>query len=169
MPIFSKIRVRIYIAVYVVQNISVKWICEQSVELYIQTPREVHSIKQRNPDICSVFRNELIAIDMVLEKIMNKSNYKDLWILSDNRSSIQHLKNWAGIEDKISLSILRKVKLISHHHKVHFQWIPSHAIIYVNELVDTLAKEVLDHPVPSTSKLAYLELFSKQKTQNKAK
>ncbi|GFV13924.1 RNase H domain-containing protein [Trichonephila clavipes] len=98
---------------------------------------------------------------MGLEKIKSESNHEDLWILSDSSSSIQYLKTWARIGDKISLSILLKVKLISHHHKAHFQQIPTHVNIYGNELADTFAKEGQDHPVPSTLKLIYLELFSK--------
>ncbi|GFW99924.1 RNase H domain-containing protein [Trichonephila clavipes] len=34
-------------------------------------------------------------------------------------------------------------------------------------MADILAKEGLDHPVPSTSELTYLELFSRQMAQNK--
>ncbi|XP_054713017.1 uncharacterized protein LOC129222530 [Uloborus diversus] len=136
---------------------------------YITTLQEKFFLKQRNPDFCSVFRSELIAIHIGLEKIMCENNFGDLWILSDSKSSIQHLRNWSLIEDKTSLSILRKVKLIALQHKVHFQWIPSHVDIYGNELADTLAKESLAHPTPFTSELTYLELFSQQKANNKEK
>ncbi|GFS47431.1 RNase H domain-containing protein [Trichonephila inaurata madagascariensis] len=98
---------------------------------------------------------------MGLVKIKSESNYEDLWTLPDSHNSIQYLKTWAHIGDKISLSILRKVILISHYHKAHFQQIPSHVNIYGNELADTLAEEGLDHPVSSTLELTYLELFSR--------
>ncbi|XP_071034143.1 uncharacterized protein [Parasteatoda tepidariorum] len=137
--------------------------------VFIETPRENYTLHQRNPDFCSVFRSELIAIDRGLEKILSEGHLGNTWILSDSRSSIQHLKNWALIGDKTSFSILQKVKLISQQHEVHFQWIPSHVDIHGNELADTLAKKGLDHPVPSTSELTYLELFARQKAQNKQK
>ncbi|GBL83357.1 hypothetical protein AVEN_110669-1 [Araneus ventricosus] len=92
--------------------------------IYIETPRYKYSIKQRNPDFCSVFRSELLALDVGLETIMSESNFGDLWILTDSHSSIQHVKNWTYIGDKTSLSILQKLKLISLRHDVHFQWIP---------------------------------------------
>ncbi|GFT66746.1 RNase H domain-containing protein [Trichonephila clavipes] len=87
--------------------------------------------------------SELIATDIGLVKILSESIYGDLWILSDSLNLKQRLKNWAHIGDKISLSTLRKVKLNSHHHKVRFQWIPSHVNIYGDEVADTLAKEDL--------------------------
>ncbi|GBO39804.1 hypothetical protein AVEN_225410-1 [Araneus ventricosus] len=72
----------------------------------IETPCDKYSIEQRNPDFCSVFQSELLAIDVGLETIMSESNFGDLWILTDSHSSIQHLKNWTYIGDKTSLSIL---------------------------------------------------------------
>ncbi|GFV87498.1 RNase H domain-containing protein [Trichonephila clavipes] len=98
---------------------------------------------------------------------MNESNYEDICILSHSRNSIQHLKNWAHIGDKISLSILQKVKLIPHHYKVRFQWTPCHVNICRNELADTFEKEELDHIIPYTSELTYLELVSRQKAPSK--
>ncbi|GBN77835.1 hypothetical protein AVEN_191898-1 [Araneus ventricosus] len=95
-------------------------------------------------------------------------NFRDLWILTDSRGSIQHLKNWTYIEDKTSLSISQKLKLTSLHHDVHFQWIPSHVDIHGNKLVDNLAKEGSSHPIPSSSEITLLELFSRKKAQNKA-
>ncbi|GBL86188.1 hypothetical protein AVEN_131935-1 [Araneus ventricosus] len=136
--------------------------------IYTETLRDKYSIKQCNPDFCSVFRSELLAIDVVLLTIMSESNFGDLWILTDSRSSIQHLKNWTYIGDKTSLSILQKLKLISLQHEVHFQWIPSHVDIHGNELADNLAKEGSSHPTPSSSEITFLELFSQKKGQNKA-
>ncbi|GBO00619.1 hypothetical protein AVEN_94866-1 [Araneus ventricosus] len=97
---------------------------------------------------------------------MSESNFGDLWILTDSRRSIQHLKNWTYIGDKTSLSILQKMKLISLQHDEHFQWITSH--IHGNELADNLAKEGSSHPIPSSSEITFLELFSRKKAQNKA-
>ncbi|GBM05415.1 hypothetical protein AVEN_94719-1 [Araneus ventricosus] len=108
--------------------------------IYIETPPDKYSIKQCNPDFCSVFRSKLLAIDVGLATIMSESNFGDLWILTDSRSSIQHLKIWTSIGDKKSLSILQKLKLISYQHDVHFQWIPSHADIHGNELAERKPK-----------------------------
>ncbi|GBN19373.1 Serine/threonine-protein kinase PINK1, mitochondrial [Araneus ventricosus] len=99
---------------------------------------------------------------------MSERNFGDLWILTDSRSSIQHLKNWTYIGDKTSLSILQKFKLISLQHDVHFQWMPLHVDIHGNELANNLAKEASSHPIPSSSETTFLELFSRKKAQNKA-
>ncbi|GBL75906.1 hypothetical protein AVEN_234245-1 [Araneus ventricosus] len=48
--------------------------------VYIKTPREVRKIKLRNPDNCSVFRSELLAIEAGLEAILNENNYGAVWI-----------------------------------------------------------------------------------------
>ncbi|GBM08210.1 hypothetical protein AVEN_32761-1 [Araneus ventricosus] len=98
---------------------------------------------------------------------MSESNFGDLWILTDSRSSIHHLKNWAYTGDNTSLSILQKLKLISFQHDVHFQWIPSHVDIHGNELADNLAKEGSSHPIPSSSEITFLEQFSPKQAQNK--
>ncbi|GFV92240.1 uncharacterized protein TNCV_1896761 [Trichonephila clavipes] len=45
------------------------------------------------PDGCSVFRSELIAIDEVIGSLATLPNEKEIWILSDSRSAIQHLSN----------------------------------------------------------------------------
>ncbi|GFV33745.1 putative RNA-directed DNA polymerase from transposon BS [Trichonephila clavipes] len=95
----------------------------------------------RNTDFSSVFKSELTAIKLGLEAIIIESDYGELWILSDSRSSLQHLHNWTQVGDKTSISILHNLKLISKHHDVHFQWIPSHVDIFGNEQADRLARE----------------------------
>ena len=52
---------------------------------------------------------------------------------------------------------------------MHFQWVPSHVDIHRNEVTDTLSREGLEHPVPSTQELTYQELYSKKIAQNKEK
>ncbi|GFV85840.1 RNase H domain-containing protein [Trichonephila clavipes] len=65
-------------------------------------------ISIRNPDHCSVFRSELIAISGALDHALN--SYKDsIWILTDSRSSIQYLKNWPKIMDSTGVDILSKL------------------------------------------------------------
>ncbi|GFX21025.1 RNase H domain-containing protein [Trichonephila clavipes] len=60
--------------------------------IFSNTPGNDVKISIRNPDHCSVFRSQLIAISGALEHALN--SYKDsIWILTDSRSSIQYLKN----------------------------------------------------------------------------
>ncbi|UYV72274.1 hypothetical protein LAZ67_9002427 [Cordylochernes scorpioides] len=56
-------------------------------------------MNRRNPDFCSVFRSELIAIYEALKSIRN-TNYQDIWILTDSRSAIQHLSHTGDLRDK---------------------------------------------------------------------
>ncbi|GFS81562.1 uncharacterized protein NPIL_172391 [Nephila pilipes] len=67
--------------------------------------------------------------------------YQDIWILTDSRSSIQHLQNWLRIGDRASFSKLILLQKLSFCHNVHFQWILSHISISDDEVADTLAKE----------------------------
>ncbi|GBO45090.1 hypothetical protein AVEN_167986-1 [Araneus ventricosus] len=43
-----------------------------------------------------------------------------------------------------------------------------HVDIHGNELADNLAKEGSSHPIPSSSEITFLELFSRKRAQNKA-
>ncbi|GFS66986.1 uncharacterized protein TNCV_2527781 [Trichonephila clavipes] len=58
----------------------------------------------------------------------------------------QYHYKWFIVGDKISVSILHKLKHISQHHDIHFQWIPSLAELYGNEMADKLAKEGCNLP-----------------------
>ncbi|GFX00461.1 RNase H domain-containing protein [Trichonephila clavipes] len=82
-------------------------------------------------------------------------------ILSDSRSSLQHLHNWTQVGDKTSISILHNLKLISKHHDVHFQWIPSHVDIFGNEQADRLAREGCSLLTTSSPAITYSEHQSK--------
>ncbi|XP_054720930.1 uncharacterized protein LOC129230551 [Uloborus diversus] len=55
-------------------------------------------LSRRNPDFCSVFKSELIAIDEGLGSILSSPGSSAVWILSDSRSSIQYLSNWHKVE-----------------------------------------------------------------------
>ncbi|GFV03881.1 uncharacterized protein TNCV_3173151 [Trichonephila clavipes] len=61
--------------------------------IHIKSQYHILRIQRRNPDSCSVFRSELIAIDEALGSLASLPNGKDIWILSDSRSAIQHLSN----------------------------------------------------------------------------
>ncbi|GFX98670.1 RNase H domain-containing protein [Trichonephila clavipes] len=62
--------------------------------IYIKSQDHILRIQRRNPDDCSVFRSELIAIDEALGSLASLPTGKEIWILSDSRSAIQHLSNW---------------------------------------------------------------------------
>ncbi|GFS62223.1 RNase H domain-containing protein [Trichonephila clavipes] len=133
--------------------------------IYIKS-QDILRIQRRNPDGCSVFRSELIAIDEALGSLASLPNGKEIWILSDSRSAIQHLSNWQSVRDNVGVSILAKLKRLSTSHQIHQQWIPSR-ILEGNEIADTLAKAgARELPEPSAP-LTFLEMFSRTKHQNK--
>ncbi|GFV01784.1 RNase H domain-containing protein [Trichonephila clavipes] len=68
--------------------------------IYIENSGQNFYFCHRNPDFSSVFKSELMAIKLGLEAIINESDYGELWILSDSRSSLQHLHNWTQVETK---------------------------------------------------------------------
>ncbi|GFY27229.1 probable RNA-directed DNA polymerase from transposon BS [Trichonephila clavipes] len=133
--------------------------------IYIENSGENFYFCHRNPDFSSVFKSELMAIKLGLEAIINESDYGELWILSDSRSSLQHLHNWTQVGDKTSISILHNLKLISKHHDVHFQWIPSHVDIFGNEQTDRLAREGCSLLTTSSPAITYSEHQSKVNRQ----
>ncbi|GFV65223.1 putative RNA-directed DNA polymerase from transposon BS [Trichonephila clavipes] len=129
--------------------------------IYIGNSGQNFYFCHRSPDFSSVFKSELTAIKLGLEAIINESDYKELWILSDSRSSLQHLHNWTQVGDKTSISILHNLKLISKHHDVHFQWISSHVDIFGNEQADLLAREGCSLLTTSSPAITYSEHQSK--------
>ncbi|GFX26806.1 RNase H domain-containing protein [Trichonephila clavipes] len=133
--------------------------------IYIENSGQNFYFCHRNPDFSLVFKSELTAIKLGLEAIINESDYGELWILSDSRSSLQHLHNWTQVGDKTSISILHNLKLISKHHDVHFQWIPSHVDIFGNEQADRLAREGCSLLTTSSPAITYSEHQSKVNRQ----
>ncbi|GFS63000.1 RNase H domain-containing protein [Trichonephila clavipes] len=108
--------------------------------IYIKSLDHFLRIQRRNPDGCSVFRSELRAIDEALGSLRSLPNGKDIWILFDSRSAIQHLSNWKSVRDNVGVSILSKLKRLFTSHQIHLQWIPSDVDLEGNEIADTLAK-----------------------------
>lgn len=131
----------------------------------IKTHTFSSQFKLRNPDLCSVFRSELIAIEG-MKTIKTETSYNDIWILTDSLSAIQDLSNWTRIGDRASLSILEILKDISKQHGVYFQWVPSHMGLSGNETADALAKEGASLPLTSCDSLTYLENYSRKKILN---
>ncbi|GFW69662.1 putative RNA-directed DNA polymerase from transposon BS [Trichonephila clavipes] len=133
-------------------------------EIYIKSQDHILRIQKRNS---SVFRSELIAIDEALGSLASLPNGKEIWILSDSRSAIQHLSNWQSVRDNVGVSILTELKRLSTSHQIHLQWIPSHKDLEGNEIADTLAKAgACEVPEPSAP-LTFLEIFSRTKYHNK--
>ncbi|GBN42777.1 hypothetical protein AVEN_31614-1 [Araneus ventricosus] len=106
----------------------------------IKTPDAIAKIKKRNPNFCSVFRSELMAIDEALDHMISNNSSCDIWIFTGSRSSIQFLSNWRNIGDKTGTNIVNKLRIYSSHNDIHLQWIPSHVDLFFNDLVDELAR-----------------------------
>lgn len=129
--------------------------------VYITTTFGEQEFKIRNPDNCSVFRSELIAIRRGLQyAVQVKDHSRDIWILTDSRSSIQHLSNWSTVGDQTSLDILKLLESLSPDHTVHFQWIPSHVGVEGNEKADFLARSGSEEGVNPGGELTFSEISS---------
>ncbi|GFT01738.1 putative RNA-directed DNA polymerase from transposon BS [Trichonephila clavipes] len=62
--------------------------------VYIPTPSGALEFKIKNPNYCSVFRSELIAIRRGLQCAAQlEDRFQEIWILTDSRATIQHLAN----------------------------------------------------------------------------
>ncbi|UYV69029.1 hypothetical protein LAZ67_6002109 [Cordylochernes scorpioides] len=130
----------------------------------IKATNGIEKMNRRNPDFCSVFRSELIAIYEALKSIRN-TNYQDIWILTDSRSAIQHLSHTGELRDKVSRNIIGYLQKLSKTSKIHLQWIPSHVGIEGNEAADVLAKKGTKEPLPQKNKLTFKEIETVAKTK----
>ncbi|GBM24118.1 hypothetical protein AVEN_50236-1 [Araneus ventricosus] len=113
----------------------------------------------RNPDNCSVFRSELLAIREALNFALHFEN-SDIYILTDSKSSIQYLKNWSEIREKTGQEVVSKIATLSQKSRVCYQWIPSHVGVFGNEEADVLAKEGSALPSATSSELFTSEIYS---------
>ncbi|GFY11486.1 RNase H domain-containing protein [Trichonephila clavipes] len=86
-------------------------------------------------------------------------------ILTDSRSSIQHLWNWPSINQSTSRSILHLFQQLSDWHPIHLQWVLSHVGLPRNEVVDDLAKAATSDPVNPEDHmvLTSTEIYSRAK------
>ncbi|GBL80252.1 hypothetical protein AVEN_92188-1 [Araneus ventricosus] len=112
----------------------------------------------RNPDNCSVFRSELLAIREALNFALHFEN-SDIFVLTDSKSSIQYLKNWPEIREKTGQEVVSKIATLSQKSRVCFQWIPFYVGIFGNEEADVLAKEGSALPSASSSELFTSEIY----------
>ncbi|GBO23184.1 hypothetical protein AVEN_186304-1 [Araneus ventricosus] len=118
----------------------------------------------RNPDNCSVFRSELLAIREALNFALHFEN-NDIYILTDSKSSIQYLKNWPEFREKTDQEVISKISTLSQKSRVCFQWIPSHVGVFGNEEADVLSKEGSALPFATSSELFTSEIYSIQKAK----
>ncbi|GFU32216.1 RNase H domain-containing protein [Trichonephila clavipes] len=145
---------------FLVQGIRQLQLFLLSYQSISNTPGNDVKISIRNPDHCSVFRSELIAISGAL------NSYKDsIWILTDSRSSIQYLKSWPKIMDSTGLDIFSKLVRLGQRKQVCLQWIPSHVGVPGNEAADELAGRGCDPPNPSSAVLTHMKIHSFQRNK----
>ncbi|GFW15110.1 hypothetical protein TNCV_172571 [Trichonephila clavipes] len=127
--------------------------------VYIPTSSGALEFKIKNPNYCSVFRSELIAIRRGLQCAAQlEDRFQEIWILTDSRASIQHLANWGDIGDQTSLDILSLLHYLSSGHSIHFQWIPLHVSIEGNERADFLASTAAVEGVSPRGNLTFSEI-----------
>ncbi|GFX94394.1 RNase H domain-containing protein [Trichonephila clavipes] len=105
------------------------------------------------------------GIPLDAAKIYTEGTFSEIWILTDSRSSIQHLSNWSFIGDSTSKSILRLFQQLSDRHPIHLQWVPSHVGLLGNEVADDLAKAATSNPVDPEDHmvLTSTEIYSRAK------
>ncbi|GFY36035.1 RNase H domain-containing protein [Trichonephila clavipes] len=91
--------------------------------------------------------------------------FSEIWILTNSRSSIQHLSKWPSIGDSTSRSILRLFQQLSDRHPIHLQWFPSHVGLRGNEVADDLEKAVASNHVDPEDHmvLASTQIYSRAK------
>ncbi|UYV60306.1 hypothetical protein LAZ67_1000788 [Cordylochernes scorpioides] len=100
---------------------------------------------------------KLLAIEKGLTECKNSN--KNIRILSDSISVIQHIKDIDSAKDKTTTKIIKILKKISQENQITFQWIPSHVNIDGNEMADQLAKEGCKGQ-PENSQLTYSKISS---------
>ncbi|GFV59126.1 putative RNA-directed DNA polymerase from transposon BS [Trichonephila clavipes] len=140
--------------------------CISGSRVYIPTPSGALEFKIKNPNYCSVFRSELIAIRRGLQCAAQlEYRFQEIWILTDSRASIQHLANWGDIGDQTSLDILSLLRDLSSGHGIHFQWIPSPVGIKGNERADFLARTAAVEGVSPRGNLTFSEISTISKLE----
>ncbi|GFX31097.1 hypothetical protein TNCV_2026001 [Trichonephila clavipes] len=113
-------------------------LAEVSNGVNILTPTGVVDIKIKNPNFCSVFKSELIAIRRGCSSHMKPMFSSKT--LTDNPDSSQHLSNWTFLGDMTSFDIFNLLDRISSNHCVNFQRVSSLVGIDGNEEADFLAR-----------------------------
>ncbi|GFU13873.1 RNase H domain-containing protein [Nephila pilipes] len=131
--------------------------------VYIKYRDQEVKIQTRNPDSYSVFHSEIILIKEGMELFESLSHNKEIWILIDSRSCIQHLTNWQSVRDSIEVQMLKNLKRFSTSHQIHLQCTHSHIDIEGNDITDTLDKVEASEVSMPTAPLTYFKIFSSGK------
>ncbi|UYV83348.1 hypothetical protein LAZ67_23000724 [Cordylochernes scorpioides] len=84
--------------------------------VFIVNESEKKKMKFRNPNNCSNFRAELLAIEKGLTECKNSN--KNIWILSDSLSDIQHIKDIDSAKDKTTTKIINILQKISQENQI---------------------------------------------------
>ncbi|CAG9569775.1 unnamed protein product [Danaus chrysippus] len=112
---------------------------------------------------------ELIAIKEAMHYIESTSYHK-IVILTDSKSSLQHLLRSArgGCVGRNEAYLVIKCiyRLIRNGVEVRLQWIPSHVGVRGNEVADSLASKALRNGIPLDITPHYTDYFPKIKNEN---
>ncbi|GBL73787.1 hypothetical protein AVEN_268828-1 [Araneus ventricosus] len=111
----------------------------------------------------TVFRSEMITIDVALDFVLEHQLFGEIWILSESRSVVQYLDNWRDVSDRRGMDIFNKLKTLSNSCVLHLQWIPLHVNLTYNDIADSLSKEGTTVPQAYVKPLTYLELYARRK------
>ncbi|GFV48976.1 RNase H domain-containing protein [Trichonephila clavipes] len=140
----------------------VKWVAQINILAKVNKPT-LEKVLQ----MPKILETELIAIMCGLSFINNIRYlaFYEIWILTDSRSSIQHLSNWPSIGDSTSRSIPHLFQRLSDRHPIHLQWVPSHIGLLGDEVADDLAKAAISNPVDPEDHmvLTLTEIYSRAK------
>ncbi|GFU86789.1 uncharacterized protein TNCV_477761 [Trichonephila clavipes] len=135
--------------------------------VHIETPDSTFDIKIRDINNRSFLGLNLLQFIKGLLFVVTASDlvFRDIWILTDSRASIQHLSRWTIIGDMASLNILNIVVRLSSGVYDYFQWVPFHNGLNGNEISESLAKSGTADTFRSDTCLTFTELFSIKKIE----
>ncbi|GFX30796.1 uncharacterized protein TNCV_656821 [Trichonephila clavipes] len=96
---------------------------------YFKSQDHILKIQWRNPDGCKVFHSELIAIDDAVGSFASLPNGKEIWILSDIKSAIQHFCSIRTVAPLVSVfsswrisgSQFYKTAILAHFRSDHLE------------------------------------------------
>ena len=96
--------------------------------------------------ICSSYKAELSALNMVLTEILdNPEAMKDeskIWIFTDSESAVKGLEAGPGAQmDSLADEVWAHLGALAERRAIRLQWIPGHKDIEGNKAADAVAKE----------------------------
>lgn len=92
------------------------------------------------------YHSELKAIELALDKVLEAANIGENWnsilICTDSQSAVTSLmQGHAAQKEPTNHKIWNLLHVITNSCRVHIQWVPGHAGLQGNEIVDSLAKQ----------------------------